>query len=199
MRIIILLVLVGLISGCSVNKGKFDNLYRSAKAIEGATAVGVSSDKFGELLQNFATEITILNDKVTGRQEVALLEIYKTAFGIYQDSVHIWDYTEGRSGTVYGDELLLLEKYKVPVVKFKADGAHVGYDAVPDIWAVAEKRLKVANSFLNSLQFWDSPEKALNRIRQSDNEATLSTETQTQIDSGKHQVFDINKQAWVYQ
>ena len=60
MHRIILLVLTcatGLIA-CSpeIDQKKFDDLYRAAKSIEGATQVGVTYNQFGQLLQKLATE-----------------------------------------------------------------------------------------------------------------------------------------------
>ena len=40
----------------------FEPVYRAAKAVQGATQSGVTFVKFGELMQAFATEISIAKD-----------------------------------------------------------------------------------------------------------------------------------------
>ena len=81
----ILMVLIGftLLVGCSpkIDQKKYENLHRTAKAIEGATAVGVSYQKFEELLQNLSTDISIANDKDKSDSDIRMREASRGRFG----------------------------------------------------------------------------------------------------------------------
>lgn len=74
-----------------INQKNFEKLYQSAKAIEGSVSVGVNFQKFGELLQNFATEISIAHDKGKSEEEKELLKIYLEVLDMYQDSHRLWN------------------------------------------------------------------------------------------------------------
>lgn len=91
-KIITLLVLVVFLSGYSgkISANEAESLYRSAKAIIGATSVGVNYQKFGELLQGLATEISIVKDKKLRENEQELLKLYEEAMRCYEDSMILW-------------------------------------------------------------------------------------------------------------
>jgi hypothetical protein len=52
--------------------------------------VGVNHDKFNEAVRAFATELSIVNDKVTTDQERELARSYSTALDAYRDSEEVW-------------------------------------------------------------------------------------------------------------
>jgi hypothetical protein len=67
-----------------------DLVYRAAKTINAATSVGVTYAKFGDLVQNLATEISIAEDKVTTARERTVLEKYKAVLLAYKLSNDEW-------------------------------------------------------------------------------------------------------------
>ncbi len=90
----ILIALIGFtfVLGCApkIDQKKYEDLNRAAKAIQGATVVGVSYQKFGELLQNLSTEISIANDKTKSDIEKELLKAYIDVLTMYHESATIW-------------------------------------------------------------------------------------------------------------
>ena len=81
-----------LLFSCSpkVDKQKFDNLYRAAKAIEGAVSVGVSYKKYSELLQNLATEISLGSDKAKTDIEKELLKSFLEVLTTHKECAFVW-------------------------------------------------------------------------------------------------------------
>ena len=154
-KIIPLLILAVGVVGCSgIDKNKFNDLNRSAKAIEGAVAVGVDLSKFGELLQNFSTEIAITRDKVKNEKETRLLALYGAALEAYRDSAALW------AAEVAGDEAQRmanmiavppdlassLSRYGIPGLNIPdANGmVVVENDAIQLLWALAKEKLNEA-------------------------------------------------------
>lgn len=74
----------------TIDQVKFEPLYRSGKAIEGALGTGVSLMKFGELLQNMATEIGIAKDKATRPDEIAMVSQFGQALAMFVSSRQTW-------------------------------------------------------------------------------------------------------------
>ncbi len=74
----------------AIDQAKFEPLYRAAKAVQGSTSVGVNYLKFSELLQTFATELSIAKDKAQTANEKKLVEMYAGVLTDYSDSLSIW-------------------------------------------------------------------------------------------------------------
>jgi len=141
-------------------------LYHSAKAIEGSIEIGVNYRKFGELLQNFSTEISIANDKATTVEETELLNIYLEVLGIYQDSHRLWNSKISLScATFYplpcpipigyihvGKDDPILRKYDFSIFKTSDPGdyyftcCYLPEDSIQIIWAKAHEKLEKANN-----------------------------------------------------
>ena len=47
----------------------FDGVFRASKAVDSSATVGVAYQKFADLVQNLATEISVVKDKVKSQQE----------------------------------------------------------------------------------------------------------------------------------
>ncbi len=73
-----------------VRAAEFERVYRAAKAVEEATSVGVSYPRFQELLQNFATEQGIINDKASSGAERELAGAFAATLAAFKDSATIW-------------------------------------------------------------------------------------------------------------
>ena len=101
---------------------RFRSLYRSARSVEGAIAVGVSYVKFGEILQVFATELLIAKDAAKDDSDRALVAAYAEVLDVYKDSAAIWKQAnesageEWMKGRTFVTETLqpIATKYKLP-------------------------------------------------------------------------------------
>lgn len=164
-KIIALLILIGVILGCSgkISINKVESLYRSAKAITGATSVGINYQKFGELLQNFATEISIASDKLKGtRAFQELLAKYYDALTIYKDSATLWEAKINQGSVSFIPEgALFVEQYMEPIIKrynipktpqvVRVTGHR--WESIPEssvqlLWELAGAKIEQANSML---------------------------------------------------
>lgn len=164
MRIALVLVLVAAASGCSkpldppaatltITQRIFEPVYRASKALQGATAPGVTYGKFGELLQNFATEIAIARDQQMNELDKKLIGLYVEVFDAYNFSSNLWkkqierheDYWMGyipvgaevspELATKYG---LVIESVKMKYGGQKFDGVN-GDGAIQTVWHKANE------------------------------------------------------------
>lgn len=87
------MILLFLTSCNRIDKTKFEGAYKSAKAIEGAANVNMTYAQFGQLLQNFSTEVTILKDKINAKNpsEGQAYKLYEEALNAYSASFKLWD------------------------------------------------------------------------------------------------------------
>ena len=74
-----------------VTSGLFDSVHRSAKALEGASQVGLDQGKFRELLQGLSTELAIVKDKLRTEPDHKVFNVYESVFMIYHDSLSVWE------------------------------------------------------------------------------------------------------------
>jgi len=82
---------------------KFDGVYKAAKKIQVSTSLGVSYLQFGEILNNFGTEIYILKDKPLSTKEKELFVRYLNAFDFYSLSHRFWKVKIDYSGSIDTD------------------------------------------------------------------------------------------------
>lgn len=148
-----------------INQKNFEKLYQSAKAIEGSVSVGVNFQKFGELLQHFATEISIASEKAKSEEEKELLKTYLEILDIYKDSLRLWNFKISiscatfypvpcpiPSGYIYIDkDDPILKKYEFTISKNpNAVGSftccYLQEDSIPKIWSKAHEKLEKANN-----------------------------------------------------
>lgn len=155
----------------SITLSAFEGLYRAAKNLQGATAAGVTLVKFGEYLQAFATELSIVKDRGhLNEADQQLLAVFQDAYSDYDLSATLWKlkigahddvwkgeipiYHEGSAGTeagAAGDAFLkVASKYRIPVSDHVLSGGH-GYKAIPGdspqrIWASASSKMEQASA-----------------------------------------------------
>jgi hypothetical protein len=128
----IVFALVVLLGGCAKPAPdspqlRFKDLYRSIRQIEGATAVGMTHLRMGELLQGAAGEILIASDIAASPEEKEMVSIYQQALAIYGDSQKVWakqiEYSSEQEFKGYipveGEVEPIAEKYKLQVVQRK--------------------------------------------------------------------------------
>lgn len=157
--------LLCLVSACAqpknrnpvVDQAKFQDLYRSAKAIEGATSVGLNRPKFSELLQAYATEISIARDKAITKAEKDFVNLHLAALEVYQDSATVWDSTIEHPSK-YGDYIYYSQtiefiglKYELgPVAKDISEGMYIlPKGTIQYLWSKAGNKVKEANAMIN--------------------------------------------------
>lgn len=75
-----------------IDKQKFDGVYRAAKSVKEATAVGVNFPRYSELVQALATEASIASDKASSPGERALAHRFASVVTAYRDSVTLWQH-----------------------------------------------------------------------------------------------------------
>ena len=75
----------------TIDQGKFEALYRSGKAIEGALDSGVSQAALSEGLRSLATEIAIARDKPMRPDEAEMLKRFDEALASFVSSRKAWE------------------------------------------------------------------------------------------------------------
>jgi hypothetical protein len=91
-----------------VDATKFDSLYRSLKAIEGATTVGVNLMKFRDLIQDAATEVLITKDKALNASELKVHAQFVEGLAAYQYSAQLWQLKNQASEEQWKGEIPVL-------------------------------------------------------------------------------------------
>jgi hypothetical protein len=101
-RISVAAVLLTAVVGCSKVTGLipskpdfrpelFEPVYRVATELRAAQEVGMNRPRFGELLEKFATELTLARDKAEFPKEQRVIQGYAEVLQIYKDAASIWD------------------------------------------------------------------------------------------------------------
>lgn len=143
-----------------IDQAKFENLYRTAKAIQGSIEVGVSYDKFTELLQSLSTELSIANDKAKSEKERELLKSYSEVLACYHESAIVWKnridsdrywYIPAREIFVEDELKPIVAKYSLPTKTHVFPYMKRKYQTIQGsslqlIWEKAAERLAEANS-----------------------------------------------------
>ncbi len=143
-----------------VNQAKFEGLYRAGKTIDAAVVVSVTLPRFRELVQAFATEVSIAKDKSTAPAERNLMELYADVLDVYRDSLALWDaqiaqksesIDPGVAQLCYGDVGNIAAKYLLPCVEYGPSGMKVlPSKSQQYLWTVAGVKLRKANAaYLN--------------------------------------------------
>lgn len=156
-NIIIMLISFALLMGCTpkIDQKKHENLHHAAKAIPGATAVGVSYEKLGELLQSLSTEILIANDKSKSDLEKELLKGYADVLMMYHESTIVWkhkiegaryDWVPRRQICIEEELRPIISKYSLPTeqhaTKYGLKFDTISEDSIQIIWGKANEHLE---------------------------------------------------------
>lgn len=151
----VLVALCVLSLGCArgVDQQKFDGVYRSGKSLEAALSVGVNYLRFGELVQAYATEVSIAQDKATNAAERDLVKLYAEALAGCQDSLLIWKLKLDQSGNLNVNSRPELRRI-ADVYGIEGQGSREYFNFDPDqairtIWAVISSKLSNANAVYN--------------------------------------------------
>jgi len=156
-NIIAIFISFALLIGCTpkIDQKKYENLYHASKAIPGATAVGVSYEKLGELLQSLSTEISIANDKAKSDLEKELLKGYVDVLMMYHESTIVWkhkiegaryDWVPRRQICVEEELRPIISKYSLPTEqhasKYGTPFDTISEDSIQVIWGKANEHLE---------------------------------------------------------
>lgn len=89
-----------------IDQAKFEGVYRAAKAIQGATASGVSYITFRQLLQGLTTELSIARDHGPfSERETALEGLFAAALRHYEISADFWKLKIDSSDAMWKGEI----------------------------------------------------------------------------------------------
>jgi hypothetical protein len=74
-----------------VDVAKFDALVRAASKVKASANVGMDFGQFVQYIQEYATEVEIIKNKVVSDKEKEILNYFSNALEIYNDSKIIWN------------------------------------------------------------------------------------------------------------
>ena len=143
------------LASCSggVDQKKFEAVYRAGKAIEAGTDTGVNYPQYTQLLQQFQTEIAVLNGRTSGDAETKALNAYTEALNAYRQAIVFWQLKiDGASDRIPVLETLtpIATKYHM---RLEDDGSGVKWvewaDANQALFAAGKARLEEANKLVN--------------------------------------------------
>lgn len=146
------------LSGCSarVDQKDFESLYRSGKAIAGATGVGVNYPKFSELVQAFASEVSIGVDRANNKPEKAMIENYMKALEAYKDSLTVWKHSVDSPSdeiTVEGELVPIVSRYALQTQSKQTEAFYhdSSIEGVPDIDIPARRYETIERSSIQEI------------------------------------------------
>lgn len=75
----------------TIDKPRYEKLYRSAKALESATQIGVNYQEFSRLLRRFNIELSLAKsgNQPSGKEK-EMLKLYEEGREVYVDSFVLW-------------------------------------------------------------------------------------------------------------
>jgi hypothetical protein len=158
------LVLVGCSSSGKIDQMKFDGVYRSGKAMEGATGVGVNLLRYRELVQSFASEVSIANDRAQTSTEREMVAQYAKALKAYRDAETLWTMKlKGPAEVTIGSDSDLRRIVFDDDYRIDGSGAGSGFrfkleEAVQALWSTARGRLNEATRLYTGQATRDLPE-----------------------------------------
>jgi hypothetical protein len=159
------LSVVLLCAGCSpeIDKNKFQNASRAASAIQRSIAAEVTYQDFGELLQRFSDEMTVLEGAVRSKKEKELADEYSALLKMYKDGFLLWKYQREFSGhnfvprgRIYvGQDLEpIVTKYRLETESHvfgptRQSWKSISEDSIRIVWYNAGRQLKRIDTLLN--------------------------------------------------
>jgi hypothetical protein len=167
-RLVSVLVSVLFCVGCGgsakIDQMKFDGVYRAGKAMEGATGVGVNLLKYRELVQAFASEVSIANDRAQTGSEREMVAQYAKALKAYKDAGDLWTRKlQGGAELTVGSDPELLRIARDEDYSIDGTGSGSGFrfkldDAVQSLWRTGRGRLTEATRLYTGQAPKDLPE-----------------------------------------
>lgn len=146
-----------MVKRAAVDQKKFEALYRAAKTIQASQTVGVNYQKFGDLMQAFATEISIAKDKASSPKEERLISAYAGALFTLHDSGALWKeqiddarYEFIPAGRIFVEAPIkpIVAKYSLPQKTHKGYGKpwqSISSTSIQLLWSKASEQIDAAN------------------------------------------------------
>ena len=131
-----------------IDQAKFEAVYRAGKSMEGATSTGVTWLKYSELMQAFATEVSIAKDKAQSTIEQELVSLYGEALIAYQDAQIVWRKKIGHDGNLGISESEMKRIVEAYPIQGAGSGSSFSFSpdqAIQTIWVRAGAKLRDAN------------------------------------------------------
>jgi hypothetical protein len=132
----------------AIERRKFMALNRAAKAMQGATVVGVSYSRFSELAGILAIELLGARDRVESEEDRELVSLYAQAGLAYGDSLTLWrEKIERKNSQVPStspDITPLISRYRIPLGGAAAPDQVDADSAIRLIWSVGNEALREA-------------------------------------------------------
>jgi len=107
-----------------IDPTKFNGVQRAAKALESATAIGVTIVNFRELVQNLGTELLMSKQRVKTNKEELVQAFYARCFQMYRTSLRLWEFKirSAEPGLSLGS---FTKQYNELVAELRASGIEV--------------------------------------------------------------------------
>jgi len=151
-----------------VDVAKFDAVVRAASKVKASANVGMNIEQFGQYIQEYATEVEIIKNKLVSDKEKEILNYYSNALEIYNDSKLVWNYKNNdpvgadlrRAGVDTGkiwlnpggqvlNELTgIVQKHKIEVNGNDQVGYTISDSSIQQLWRDASKLTDMANTSL---------------------------------------------------
>jgi hypothetical protein len=127
---------------------QFAALNRAAKAMQGATVVGVSYSRFSELAKILAIELLAAKDRVESEEDRELVSLYAQAGLAYGDSLTIWrekiERRDSRVSSTSPSIRPLISRYRIPLGGGVAADQIDADSAIRVIWIAGNQALRKA-------------------------------------------------------
>jgi hypothetical protein len=148
-----------------IDVAKFDPLVRAASKVKASTGVGLTFIQFGQYLQEYATEVMIIKDKVGNDKEKEILDYFSNALEIYNDSKAIWnaknndpvsskilyEYGIASANIEITDEISpIVQKYNLTVKELSFDYKTISETSIQELWGTAGRLIDTATSSLQN-------------------------------------------------
>jgi hypothetical protein len=138
-----------------IDQQKFESVYRSGKGIESAVGVGVNLLKYRELVQSFATEVSIASDRAATDKEKELVGAYAGALLAYKDAGAIWGKKLNTSWLRPADDPEVMRIYQAYPISGDGKGSDFRFtidSAMQTIWQSAGALVAHANDLYNGTE-----------------------------------------------
>ena len=138
---------------------KFEPLHRAARTTSAALSVSTTMPAFRELVQKFAAEVAIAEDRAAQPAEKDLVRLFADACQAYKDSLDLWDASVKHRLAYDGVDLIgcydsvpeVARRYNLECIKYPS--ASLEIYVIPKallqyLWALADSKITLANAQL---------------------------------------------------
>jgi hypothetical protein len=151
--VVVLVLLLSAASACGrgIDQAKFESVYRAGQGMKSATDVGVTLQKYRELLQVFASEVAMAEPKAANPREKAMVARWRDALVNYRDAVTLWvakiEHGPTLPTTAIPEGPALIDTYRLPTEQ-GVDPAYRTFSVeagMQTVWQKAAANIAMAN------------------------------------------------------